>query len=112
MATCCEVAGVDYPKRYQGKTIKPLVGKSLLPVLRGETRTEHETLYWEHIGNKAVRQGKWKLVAANRGNWELYDIEADRTELHDLSTSNPEKLRELIARYDTWASQNGVKPVR
>jgi len=49
--------------------------------------------------------GKWKIVAIRRGKWELYDMLADRTELNDLSKKMPEKLREMIALYDTWAKR-------
>ena len=65
-------------------------------------------IYWEHMGNRAVRQGKWKLVSARGGDWELYDLEADRTELSNLAEKLPEKTRELIALYDGWAEKCGV----
>ena len=60
-------------------------GKSLLPVFEGKQRDGHATLCWEHEGNSAVRQGKWKLVSAYPDWWELYDMEADRTEMHNLA---------------------------
>jgi len=67
-------------------------------------------LFWEHEGNRAVRQGKWKLVSKHPGGWELYDLEADRTELHDLSAANPDKVKELSALYDAWAKRSNVEP--
>jgi len=73
MATCLDVAGIQYPETHQGRQLVPLEGKSLLPIFRGKKRRGHEAICWEHEGNRAVRQGKWKLVAAHKGPWELYD---------------------------------------
>jgi arylsulfatase A-like enzyme len=84
-------------------------GRSLLPVLRGETDTDRD-LFWEHEGNCAVRRGKWKLVRKHRHAWELYDIEADRTELHDLAPQHPELVTDLEAAYQLWADRCGVIP--
>ena len=42
---------------------------------------KHDDLWWQHEGNRAIRVGDWKLVAAGReGPWELYDLATDRTE--------------------------------
>ena len=110
MATCLDVAGTPYPKTYQGRAITPAEGKSLLPVFQGRRRAGHEALYWEHEGNRAVRQGKWKLVSRHPDDWELYDLEADRTETRNLAASNAAKVKKLAAGYDAWAARCGVTP--
>ncbi len=110
MATCLDVAGAPYPKTHKEKEIIPLEGKSLLPILQGKTRAGHEEIFWEHEGNRAVRQGKWKLVAQHKGDWELYDLEADRTEMNNLAGKHPDKVKELIDKYEQWAKRCGVEP--
>jgi arylsulfatase len=110
MATCLEVAGAEYPKTYQGRQILPLEGKSLVPIFRRGQRQGHETIFWEHEGNRAVRQDRWKLVSRHPGGWELYDLEADRTELNNLAAKHPEKVRELREKYEQWARRCGVVP--
>jgi len=110
MPTCLDVAGAEYPKTYNGRDVTPVEGKSLLPVFQGRTRAGHAAICWEHEGNRAVRQGKWKLVSRFPGGWELYDMEADRTEQTDLAASNPDKVKEMVSVYDQWAKRCGVVP--
>jgi arylsulfatase len=110
MATCVELSGAQYPKQVNGQAITPMEGRSLVPAFMGKP-IDRDAIYWEHEGNRAVRQGKWKLVAkAPAGPWELYDMEADRTEMHDLSASQPEKKKELIARWEAYARRASVLP--
>ncbi len=108
MATCLDVAGIDYPRTHGDNRTKPLEGKSLLPIFKDGKREGHEAIFWEHEGNRAVRQGKWKLVAVHGKPWELYDLEADRTELNSLAEAYPEKLEQLKAMYQSWAKRSDV----
>jgi arylsulfatase len=71
---------------------------------------EPRTLFWEHEGHRAVRQGDMKLVAVHGGPWELYDLTQDRTELHDQAGTRPGLVRELASLYDGWAARSGVRP--
>ena len=110
MATCADVAGVQYPQTYGGERITPLEGESLLPVLQGRPVQGDRTLFWEHEGHQAVRRGKWKLVSQEHGRWELYDLEVDRSELHDLSKERPALVQSLMKEYKGWAKRCGVVP--
>ena len=110
MATSLDAAGAQYPKAHQGRPVLPLEGRSLVPIFRTGQRPGHEVLCWEHEGNRAVRQGKWKLVSRHPGGWELYDLEADRTELENLADKYPDRVRELREKYEQWAQRCGVVP--
>jgi len=110
MATCVDLAEAKYPIRRNGHDVHPLEGRSLAPAFTGET-IDREAIYWEHEGNRAMRKGKWKLVAkGSAGPWELYDMEADRTEMHDLADQQPERLAEMIAQWETWARRAHAIP--
>jgi len=108
-STIFDLAGVKYPSVYKGHSLTPPDGLSLKDVFSGKAWKGHDVLYWEHQGNRAVRQGKWKIVSNYPENkWRLFDMDADRTELNDLSQSNREKLRELVDLYTSWASKSGI----
>ena len=112
MPTCLELAGASYPKKYNGHTITPLEGTCLLPAFNNEPLNRREPIYWEHEGNRAIRDGKWKLVARSvEGPWELYDMEADRTEMHDLSGAHPEIAKALADAWQRYAERAEVFPL-
>lgn len=110
MATCVDVAGAKYPLEFQGHSIQPMEGRSLAPAF-GDKPIQREALCWEHEGNAAIRVGDWKLVRVGRtGQWELYNLKTDRTERHDLSAQQPERAKELAAKWEAWAERTNVKP--
>lgn len=109
MATLVDISSAEYPSTYNGNQIQPMEGKSLLPVIKGQTGDPHDYLYWEHEQNKAVRHGKWKLVAEAGKDWELYNIEKDRSELNNLTSQYPIIVMELKNAWKEWADKVGVK---
>lgn len=109
MATLVDISGSEYPSMYKGNKIQPLEGKSLLPVMKGQTRDPHRYLFWEHEKNKAVRREKWKLVAEAGKEWELYDIEQDRSEMNNLNSQYPVIVMELKKAWEAWADKVAVE---
>jgi arylsulfatase A-like enzyme len=115
MPTLLEVAGTSYPKTYKGKDLPPALGKSWVPVLEGRAespRTDQDVLAWELFGNRAVRQGSWKLRwewrPLGRGDWELFDLAADPGELKDLAAEHPDKLKQMVALWDNYVRTSNV----
>jgi len=109
MATLVDVAGGKYPQEYNGHKIQQLEGKSLVPVLKGEGRESHEYLFWEHIGNRAVRKGDWKLVAEQGEEWELYNLQKKPSETNNVIGERPGIADDLKAAYNEWAQNNDVR---
>jgi arylsulfatase len=111
MATCVDVAGARYPEEVDGRRIRPLEGVSLRPTFEGRHLERAQPLFWEHEGNRAVRQDRWKLVAKGaRSAWELYDLDADRSELHDLAKHQSDRVQKMTAAWETWAKRARVIP--
>lgn len=111
MATCVDVSGADYPKKIDDNSIKPLEGVSLKPAFSGRSLNRQQPLFWEHEGNRAVRDGDWKLVAKENKPWELYDLRTDRSETHNLAAEKPELAKELEAKWDAYAARADVLPL-
>jgi arylsulfatase len=110
MTTCVDVAGAKYPAEFNGKPILPMEGKGLLPAFANQP-VRRDAIFWEHEGNAAIRVGDWKLVRLGRnGPWELYNLRTDRTELHNLAAEEPNRVKELAAKWEAWAVRAQVKP--
>lgn len=109
MATILDIVGAEYPQERKGNNIPPCEGTSLAPSFSGEM-PERGPLFWEHEGNAAMREGRWKLVRNYPGPWELYDMEEDRTELNDLADVYPERVETMARVYQEWADRCGVIP--
>lgn len=111
MATCVDVSKATYPPRVEGFEPQPLEGVSLRPAFEKKSLARTQPLFWEHEGNRAIRDGKWKLVAKENGPWELYDIDADRTETKDLAQVKPDLVTALDAKWTAWATRANVLPL-
>ena len=100
LPTSLELAGVP---------INNLPGQSLSYLWNGKAM-QPETYFWEHVGNKAMRKGNWKIVKdVEDAAWELYDMSTDLTESNNLAKTNTTLLNEMIAEYELWTKKNGVQ---
>ncbi len=75
-------------------------------------RTEQDYFAWEIFGNRALRQGDWKLrwqyKPFGTEEWELFNLAADPGERQNLAAQEEEKLRELQAFWDEYVATNNV----
>lgn len=115
MPTFLELAGSDYPQEYNGHEILPVEGQTMVPLLKGQPREGHRQLAWYWAGNRALRQGDWKLVWDKLNpnkQWELYDLSVDRCELNNLAAEQPERVEKMTQDWFAWADmvQLKVKP--
>ena len=122
MSTLVDISGASYPEVFRGEKVGNMDGISLLPAFKTGTIERNKPIFFEWQNGKAVIDGKWKLVIQtfrpkdretglwdfSSQEWELYDLNNDSTEINNLVASNPEKLAELIEKYETWWA--GVKP--
>jgi arylsulfatase len=98
--TILEVAGASRFTTWNDKPVPTPPGRSLRPAFASAREIARDDLWWSHEGNRAIRVGDWKLVAAGRdGPWELFDLGTDRTETNDLAEKHPAKANELAQRW-------------
>jgi arylsulfatase len=110
MATCVNVAGAKYPTVRKGQSVQPMEGISLEPAFKGGQLSRRNPIFWEHEGNLAVREGRWKLVSKHPRTWELYDLESDRTETTDLAAKYPDRMKSMATAWENWARRANVEP--
>ncbi|MEM9585870.1 MAG: arylsulfatase [Planctomycetota bacterium] len=109
MPTLLDLAGTEYPTQRGGRSVLPMEGVSMRPMLEGKEEREGPPIAWEFSVNHAIRIGQWKLVAERSKDWELYNIASDRSETKDLVESQPDTVRRLAEAYDRWARRAGAR---
>ena len=101
--TLLDLAGGHRFETWEGQPVPHAPGNSLISVFARDVPVRQNSFWWLHEGNRALRLGDWKIVAAGEGRpWELYDLSRDRSESKNLATARPEKVRELS---DLWTRQ-------
>ena len=110
MPTCLDMASIKYPQIFKGKKMK-LEGVSLLSLLK--TKESHpRDLYFEHQSSSAIISNGWKLVRYDsRDNWQLINLKKDPFELNDVSAKNPNRVKNLVHKWNNWAKRQHVFPL-
>lgn len=88
-------------------------GKSLLPLVKGQTEPDERVVVSEGRGSRAIMHGKYRLITrtgdaritiqgseTRESEIELYDLENDPGERHDIARKKPELVAEMKARLD------------
>jgi len=88
----------------------PKPGRDLSLTFAKDVDLDREFLWWLHEGNRALRAGDWKIVAARGEPWELYDLERDRTENRNLAGKMPEKVDQLSRLWSATTAEFAKLP--
>lgn len=118
--TVLDCVGLEAPAVYKGEEQLAIHGKSMRYSFDDATApTNRVTQYFELLGDRALWHEGWKAVVRHKkgddygvdDRWELYRLSDDFTETNDLSTSNPEKLKQLQDIWWQQANTYGVLPL-
>jgi len=123
--TILEATKLPEPTIINGVKQRPMDGVSMLYVTDNpDAEDRHTTQYFEMFGNRAIYHEGWMARVVHRvpwegvpintlqdDKWELYNTKEDFSLTNDLAASNPEKLEELIALFETEAIKNNVYPL-
>jgi arylsulfatase A-like enzyme len=109
MATIIELSGADYTKVADNNQHPE--GTSLVSTFRDKNLRRQKPIFWEHEGNRALRDGKWKIVSKENKPWELYNMENDRTEQNDLAARHPKRVQQMSALWQSEAARLNVLPL-
>ena len=117
MPTILDIAGVEYPKEFEGRNVEPMRGRSMFGLLNGTEEViygEDEFIGGEMGGGKWMRKGPFKAVSVappyGSGAWQLFNVVEDPGESRDLADEMPDLLEELQAAWERYAEEVGVVP--
>lgn len=113
--TLLHIAGTEYPSTYHGRSVVPIRGKSMLPLLNKRSavvRGPDEAIAWEFNDWRAIRIGDFKATWISRpfgtSEWQLFDLAADPGEKMDLSGQKPGVTKQLVSAWAEYAKDVGV----
>lgn len=112
LPTFLDLAAIAQPAgEFQGRKVEPIRGKSWAAYLTDKADhvyNSNDAVGTELFGSRSIRQGDWKVTDLGDGQWRLFNVAEDSGETHDLAATEPDRFKELIARWDTYAKEVGV----
>jgi arylsulfatase len=115
MPTILDIAGISHTEDFEGRTVRPMQGRSVLDILAGDVEASYpgaDRVGYELFGLKAYFDGDWKILwmppPFASGEWELYNLKEDPAEINDLSSEHPEKVEEMVALWEQYKEDNSV----
>ncbi|MBA4494478.1 sulfatase [Paenactinomyces guangxiensis] len=106
LPTILSIAGIKAPR-----SIGPLDGRSLLPVIRGKKKEIRPFVIsceanWQL--KRSIRNHQWKLIHSlekdvyGNPHWELYNLKQDRGETKNVFSQYPRVAKQLKSNMDRW----------
>ena len=125
--TILQAAGLSEPVVVNSVQQKPMEGVSMAYTF-GDAKAsdQHETQYFEMMGNRGIYHKGWTAVTKHRtpwetghvelpafddDNWELYNTNVDWSQAEDLAQKYPDKLHELQRLWLIEAVRYNVLPL-
>ena len=123
--TVLEAAGIPQPREVNGFSQHPIEGVSMVYTFDDPAApSRHTTQYFEMFGNRAIYHDGWfagtihsepwafqPLHPLEQDVWELYHVSDDFSLSRDLAAQNPDKLKEMQARFLEEAEKYHVLPL-
>jgi arylsulfatase len=85
---------------------------------------QHNTQYFEMFGNRAIYHDGWLARVVHMvpwvgkpnmplqdEEWELYNVAEDFSLVNNIAADNPEKVKEMVAKFEEEAIKNHVYPL-
>ncbi len=118
MPTILDIADVSHTSEFEGRAVLPMQGQSVLDFFSGEATSPYAgaaQVGYELFGLKAFFDGNWKILRMPppfaSGEWELYNLAEDPAEINDLSGEYPDKVGEMVKKWEQYKEDNTVLDV-
>jgi|TARA_B110000483_G_scaffold70401_2_gene87904 arylsulfatase A-like enzyme len=111
LPTIMEIAGVEEVSvNSLGNEVLPIRGKSFAGLLEEQNLNIHQGEYiaLDNGGASVLMEGEWRIVRPPTTNdWSLFNVAADPGEANDLAEEQPDKLADLVGKYNAHADALG-----
>jgi arylsulfatase A-like enzyme len=93
-------------------------GVDISPVFLNNQQVPKRTLFWRFGDQKAVRDGRWKLLVNPKSSESsdnqvyLFDLEQDLSEKTNLSEKFPQKTKVLLNKLEIWEKRVSAGVIR
>jgi arylsulfatase A len=110
LPTICALTKSPLPKT-------ELDGRDISPVFNGK-KLDLVPLFWHFphyreidvVPYSIIRDGNWKLIKRYEGTeFELFNLKNDMAEKTDLAKTNPDKVKELNDKLQSWLKRTNAK---
>jgi arylsulfatase A-like enzyme len=115
MPTILDITAVPHTAEFDGRTVRPMQGQSLLDFFAGDADSPYPgagQVGYELFGLKAFFDDEWKILQMPHpfasGEWELYNLKKDPGETNDLSSEYPQKTQEMVAMWEQYKEDNTI----
>lgn len=120
LPTTLELLNIKAPATLNGIKQDPIEGTSLAYSLNdAEAKSRHTVQYYEIRGSRSIYKDGWKAGSLHvkgqdfeKDKWELYNLNEDFNETNDLAATQPARLKELKALFDSEALKYNVYPLK
>ncbi|MCT4624371.1 MAG: arylsulfatase [Schleiferiaceae bacterium] len=123
--TILEATSLPAPKSINGVEQIPMDGVSMLYCADDAgAADQHNTQYFEMFGNRAIYHDGWLARVVHMvpwvgkpnmplqdEEWELYNVAEDFSLVNNIAADNPEKVKEMVAKFEEEAIKNHVYPL-
>lgn len=124
--TILDLVNIPQPKMVNGFQQKAMDGVSMKPTFTNPKAQDNRTTqYFNIFGNRGIYHKGWmastvhnvpwifdaKYKPLTEDKWELYNLNEDFAQSVDLAASNPQKLAEMKAVFNTEAIKYKVYPI-
>lgn len=96
MPTMLALAGTEVPSGHS------LDGIDISDLLLEGASLPRRSLFWDYVGQSAMRDGPWKLVQAKEQQPALFNLEQDVSESIDLAAKHPDRVSTMLNAISKW----------
>ncbi|NOG55568.1 MAG: arylsulfatase [Planctomycetes bacterium] len=113
MPTILDLAELDKDAIMPDDDIDGISFASTLTGMNPIRQADHDYLYWEYGGTRAIRLREWKAVwPKNKDQPELYNLAYDVMESKNVAEQYPDVMKRILSRFESARTESEHFPLK